>query len=60
MLDGSLPIRFATLNTNVSAGGFYLINGHLGLSGSVDWYVIGTNNSYLNYFYLHAGLSIFF
>lgn len=60
LLDGSLPIRFASLNTNVSAGGFYLINGHLGVSGSVDWYVIGTNNSYLNYFYLHAGLSIFF
>ena len=61
LLDSNVPLRFAHLNTNVSVGGFYLINGHLAVTGSVDWYVIGNNSSDVrNYFYLHAGLIIFF
>ena len=61
LLDSNLPVRFAHLNTNVSAGGYYQINGHFALTGSVDWYVMGNNDaSVRNYIYLHAGLNIGF
>lgn len=61
LLDSSLPVRFSHLNTSVSAGGFYLINGHIGISGSIDWYVMGSNDANVrNYLYLHAGLTLFF
>ena len=62
ILDSNIPVQFANLNTNVSAGGQYLINGHLAVTGSVDWYVMGGSDDYSvrNYFYLHAGLIIFF
>jgi len=61
LLDSNMPVEFAHLNTSLSAGGFYLINGHFGLAGSVDWYVMGSNdNTVRNYIYLHASLSIFF
>ncbi|MBR1809319.1 MAG: hypothetical protein IJ776_08030 [Paludibacteraceae bacterium] len=61
LLDSNLPVRFAHLNTNVSVGGMYLINGHFALTGSIDWYVMGNNDaSVRNYIYLHVGLNIFF
>ncbi len=61
LMDSNMPLVFNMLNTSLSAGGFYLINGHFGLSGSIDWYVMGNNdNTIRNYIYLHAGMSIFF
>ena len=61
LLDGNLPVRFNILNTNVSVGGFYLVNGHFGLSGSIDWYGMGSNDNMMrNYIYLHLGLMILF
>ena len=61
LMDSNMPLVFNMLNTNMSAGGFYLINGHFGLSGSVDWYLMGDNkNTIRNYIYLHLGMSIFF
>ena len=61
LMDSNMPIGFNILNTSISSGGFYLINGHFGLTGSIDWYLMGSNdNSIRNYIYLHAGMSIFF
>ena len=61
LLDSNLPVRFNHLNTGVGVGGFYLINGHIGISGSVDWYVMGNNNNTVrNYIYIHVGVGIFF
>ena len=61
LLDSNVPVAFNTLNTSLSAGGFYLSNGHFGRSGAVDWYVMGgQDGALLNYIYLHAGMSIFF
>ncbi len=61
ILDNNLPLRFADLNTNVSVGGNYVINGHLSISASASWYVISNNaNSTRNYLYLNAGLNINF
>ena len=61
LLDSNLPIVFNILNTNVSVGGYYQINGHLGASASLDWYAMGSNNNLVrNYIYLHAGLTISF
>ena len=61
LLDGSMPVRFAHINTNVSAGGYYVINGHFGLAGSLSWYVIGSNNQTVrNYIYLNISLNIRF
>ena len=61
LLDNNLPIRFAHLNTNVSAGGYYTVNEHLGLAGSLSWYVIGSNNNTVrNYLYLNVSMNIRF
>lgn len=61
LLDNNLPIRFAHLNTNVSAGGSYIINGHLTVAGSLSWYVIGGNNNTVrNYLYLNVSMNIRF
>lgn len=61
LLDSSIPIRFAHINTNVSAGGYVVINGHMGLAGSVAWYVMGSNkNTVRNYIYLNVSLDIRF
>ncbi|MBR1630903.1 MAG: hypothetical protein IJ680_03525 [Paludibacteraceae bacterium] len=61
LLDNSLPIRFANLNTNVSAGGYYTVNGHLGLSASLSWYVMGNNDKTVrNYLYLNLSMNIGF
>ena len=61
LLDSNVPVTFNTLNTSLSAGGFYLINGHFGLSGAIDWYLIGGKDGVVyNYIYLHAGMNIFF
>ena len=61
LMDSNMPIGFNILNTSLSSGGYYQINGHFGLTGSIDWYVMGSNdNSIRNYIYLHAGMSIFF
>ncbi len=61
LLDGSMPVRFAHINTNVSTGGYYVINGHLGLAGSLSWYVIGSNNRTVrNYIYLNISMDIKF
>jgi tetratricopeptide (TPR) repeat protein len=61
LLDGNLPVRFNILNTNVSVGGFYLVNGHFGLSGSIEWYGMGSNDDMMrNYIYLHLGTLILF
>lgn len=61
LMDSNMPLVFNMLNTSLSAGGFYLVNGHFGLGGSVDWYVMGNNdNTIRNYIYLHAGMTVFF
>ena len=61
LLDSSMPIRFAHINTNVSAGGYFVINGHLGLAGSLSWYVMGSNkNTVRNYIYLNVSMDIRF
>ena len=61
LMDSNMPIGFNILNTSLSSGGFYLINGHFGVTGSIDWYLMGSNdNSIRNYIYIHAGMSIFF
>ena len=61
LLDGNLPVRFNILNTNVAVGGFYLINGHLGVSGSIEWYAMGSNDDMVrNYIYLNIGLLVGF
>ena len=61
LLDGSMPVRFAHINTNVSAGGYLVINGHLGLAASLSWYVIGSNNQTVrNYIYLNVSMDIRF
>ena len=61
LLDSSMPIRFAHINTNVSAGGYYVINDHFGLAGSLSWYVMGSNNNTVrNYIYLNVSLDIRF
>ena len=61
LLDNNLPVRFDHLNTNVSAGGMYMINGHFGLSGSVSWYLIGGKaTSIRNYIYLNVSMNIRF
>ncbi len=61
LMDSNMPLTFANLNTSLSVGGSYLINGHFGLSAALDWYVMGNNdNTIRNYLYLHAGLTIYF
>lgn len=61
LMDSNMPLVFNMLNTSMSGGGFYLINGHLGVSASVDWYLMGDNRNMIrNYIYLHVGMSIFF
>ena len=61
LLDSSIPIRFAHINTNVSAGGYLVINGHLGMAASLSWYVMGSNkNTVRNYIYLNISMDIRF
>lgn len=61
LLDSSIPVRFAHVNTNVSAGGYLVINGHLGMAGSISWYVMGSNkNTVRNYIYLNVSMDIRF
>ena len=61
LLESSMPIQFAHINTNVSAGGYFVVNSHLGLAGGLSWYVMGSNNQTVrNYIYLNISMDIRF